>query len=101
LPDALARLALYIPAVEGSFNYVRERDFKRVPGFWNIGVDLSARADSKDIPAARVGVRNGHRSRGWRGLVAASVGSSRCESDVAAVKSYVLSRREALTDAAH
>jgi quinohemoprotein ethanol dehydrogenase len=42
---------LYIPAVESSFNYVRERDFKRVPGFWNMGIDLNARAGSKDIPS--------------------------------------------------
>ena len=41
---------MYIPAVEGSFNYVRERDFKRVPGFWNMGIDLNARAGNKDIP---------------------------------------------------
>jgi hypothetical protein len=27
---------VYIPAVESSFNYVRERDFTRVPGFWNM-----------------------------------------------------------------
>ena len=39
---------MYIPAVEGSFTYVRERDFKRVPGFWNMGIDLNARAGSKD-----------------------------------------------------
>jgi quinohemoprotein ethanol dehydrogenase len=42
---------VYIPAVEGSFNYVEERDFKREPGFWNMGIDLSARAGSKDIPS--------------------------------------------------
>jgi quinohemoprotein ethanol dehydrogenase len=42
---------LYIPAVESSFNYVRERDFKRVPGFWNMGIDLNARVGSKDIPS--------------------------------------------------
>jgi PQQ-dependent dehydrogenase (methanol/ethanol family) len=42
---------MYIPAVEGSFGYVRERDFKRVPGFWNMGIDLSARSGSKDIPS--------------------------------------------------
>jgi quinohemoprotein ethanol dehydrogenase len=41
---------MYIPAVEGSFNYVRERDFKRVPGFWNMGIDLNARVGNKDIP---------------------------------------------------
>jgi quinohemoprotein ethanol dehydrogenase len=41
---------VYIPAVESSFNYVRERDFKRVPGFWNMGIDLSARSGSKEIP---------------------------------------------------
>jgi quinohemoprotein ethanol dehydrogenase len=33
---------VYIPAVESSFKYVRERDFTRVPGFWNMGIDLSA-----------------------------------------------------------
>ncbi len=42
---------MYIPAVEGSFGYVRERDFTRVPGFWNMGIDLSARSGSKDIPS--------------------------------------------------
>jgi quinohemoprotein ethanol dehydrogenase len=42
---------MYIPAVESSFTYVRERDFKRVPGFWNMGIDLAARADSKDYQA--------------------------------------------------
>ncbi len=39
---------VYIPAIESSFTYVRERDFKRVPGFWNMGIDLNARAGSKD-----------------------------------------------------
>jgi quinohemoprotein ethanol dehydrogenase len=42
---------VYIPAVESSFNYVEIRDFKREPGFWNMGIDLSARAGSKDIPS--------------------------------------------------
>ena len=42
---------MYIPAVESSFTYVRERDFKRVPGFWNMGIDLNARVGSKDYPA--------------------------------------------------
>jgi quinohemoprotein ethanol dehydrogenase len=42
---------VYIPAVESSFTYVRERDFKRVPGFWNMGIDLNARAGSKDYVA--------------------------------------------------
>jgi quinohemoprotein ethanol dehydrogenase len=42
---------MYIPAVESSFIYVRERDFKRVPGFWNMGIDLAARAGSKEYPA--------------------------------------------------
>ena len=41
---------VYIPAVESSFNYGRERDFKRVPGFWNMGIDLYARVGAKDIP---------------------------------------------------
>ncbi len=39
---------VYIPAVESSFTYVRERGFKRQPGFWNMGIDLNARAGSKD-----------------------------------------------------
>ena len=42
---------VYIPAVESSFNYVRERDFTRVPGFWNMGIDLNARSGAKDIAA--------------------------------------------------
>lgn len=42
---------VYVPAVEGSFNYVRERDFKREPGFWNMGIDLNARSGAKDIPS--------------------------------------------------
>jgi quinohemoprotein ethanol dehydrogenase len=42
---------VYIPAVESSFTYAREKDFKRVPGFWNMGIDLAARAGSKDTPA--------------------------------------------------
>ena len=42
---------VYIPAVEGSFNYGRERDFKRVPGFWNMGIDLAARAGGVGLPA--------------------------------------------------
>src|SRR6185312_13668468 len=33
---------VYIPAVESSFLYVRERDFSRQRGFWNMGIDLSA-----------------------------------------------------------
>ncbi|MEP7312039.1 MAG: PQQ-dependent dehydrogenase, methanol/ethanol family [Pseudomonadota bacterium] len=40
---------MYIPAVEGSFTYGREPDFKRVPGFWNTGIDLYARS-SKATP---------------------------------------------------
>jgi quinohemoprotein ethanol dehydrogenase len=42
---------VYIPAIESSFTYVREHDFKRVPGFWNMGIDLAARAGSKEYPA--------------------------------------------------
>jgi quinohemoprotein ethanol dehydrogenase len=41
---------VYIPAVEGSFNYVRERGFTREAGFWNMGIDLNARSGNKDIP---------------------------------------------------
>ena len=42
---------MYIPAVESSFTYAREPGFKRVPGFWNMGIDLAARAGSKDLKA--------------------------------------------------
>jgi quinohemoprotein ethanol dehydrogenase len=42
---------VYVPAVESSFTYVREQGFKRVPGFWNMGIDLAARAGSKEYPA--------------------------------------------------
>ena len=42
---------VYIPAVESSFNYVRERGFTRVPGFWNMGIDLNARSGAKGIEA--------------------------------------------------
>jgi quinohemoprotein ethanol dehydrogenase len=42
---------VYLPAVESSFTYARERDFRRVSGFWNMGIDLAARAGSKDYPA--------------------------------------------------
>jgi quinohemoprotein ethanol dehydrogenase len=42
---------VYIPALESSFKYVRERDFTRVPGFWNMGIDLSAAfTRGRDIP---------------------------------------------------
>lgn len=42
---------VYIPAVESSFLYVRERDFTRVPGFWNMGIDLNAAfSGAKGIP---------------------------------------------------
>jgi quinohemoprotein ethanol dehydrogenase len=42
---------MYIPAVESSFSYVREKGFKRVPGFWNMGIDLSVRAGDQVIPS--------------------------------------------------
>ena len=42
---------VYIPAVEGNFGYAREPGFKRVPGFWNMGIDLNARASRSGIPA--------------------------------------------------
>ncbi|MBX5461537.1 MAG: PQQ-dependent dehydrogenase, methanol/ethanol family [Steroidobacteraceae bacterium] len=42
---------VYIPAIESSFTYVRERDFRRVPGFWNMGIDLAARGNSAQYPA--------------------------------------------------
>jgi len=42
---------VYIPAIESSFTYVRERDFRRVPGFWNMGIDLAARAGAAQYPA--------------------------------------------------
>jgi quinohemoprotein ethanol dehydrogenase len=41
---------VYIPATESSFNYVREAGFTRVPGFWNMGIDLNARSGAKDVP---------------------------------------------------
>ena len=40
---------VYIPAIEGSFGYVREPGFKRVPGFWNMGVDLNARSPDSGL----------------------------------------------------
>jgi PQQ-dependent dehydrogenase (methanol/ethanol family) len=40
---------VYIPAVEGSFGYVREPNFRRVPGFWNMGVDLNARSPGSGL----------------------------------------------------
>jgi quinohemoprotein ethanol dehydrogenase len=42
---------VYIPVVESSFVYAREPGFKRVNGFWNMGIDLNARGGSKDVPA--------------------------------------------------
>jgi quinohemoprotein ethanol dehydrogenase len=42
---------VYIPAVEGSFGYVRERGFKRQPGFWNMGIDLNARGTANGLSA--------------------------------------------------
>ncbi|MBK7116432.1 MAG: PQQ-dependent dehydrogenase, methanol/ethanol family [Proteobacteria bacterium] len=41
---------VYIPAVEGSFPYAQERDFKRQNGFWNMGIDLNARGSAKGLP---------------------------------------------------
>ncbi len=42
---------VYIPALESSFLYVREHDFSRVPGFWNMGIDLSAAfSGGKGVP---------------------------------------------------
>jgi quinohemoprotein ethanol dehydrogenase len=40
---------VYIPAFESSFVYARERYIRRVPGFWNMGIDLAARAGGKDV----------------------------------------------------
>ena len=42
---------VYIPASEGNFTYGREPDFKRVPGFWNTGIDLNARSRTTTMPA--------------------------------------------------
>ncbi len=41
---------MYIPAVESSFVYGRERGFKHVPGFWNMGIDLHAAFGDSGIP---------------------------------------------------
>ena len=41
---------VYVPAVEGSFNYGREVGFKRVPGFWNMGIDLASRTVGGALP---------------------------------------------------
>jgi quinohemoprotein ethanol dehydrogenase len=41
---------VYIPASEGNFTYGREPDFKRIPGFWNTGIDLNARARGTIMP---------------------------------------------------
>jgi quinohemoprotein ethanol dehydrogenase len=42
---------VYIPAFESRFTYARERDFQRVPGFWNMGIDLATSANAVRYPA--------------------------------------------------
>ncbi|HXC58412.1 MAG TPA: PQQ-binding-like beta-propeller repeat protein, partial [Steroidobacteraceae bacterium] len=41
---------VYIPAVEGGFNYAHEVGFKRQPGFWNLGIDLNSRGGPQGLP---------------------------------------------------
>ena len=41
---------MYIPALEGSFTFGREPDFKPVSGFWNMGIDLHAAFGGSELP---------------------------------------------------
>jgi quinohemoprotein ethanol dehydrogenase len=41
---------VYIPAVEGSFVYVQDREFEFIPRAWNLGIDLAARGGAPGVP---------------------------------------------------
>ncbi len=68
---------VYIPAIESSFVYGRERRFPARPGFWNLGIDLAARTGSVNgvpsLPRVRVlgaapARRSARRARCSRGI---------------------------------
>ena len=54
------------------------------PGFWNMGIDLAARADSKEYAALpAVGIRTGNGSDGRRAVIASRMGSGSREAAMA------------------
>jgi quinohemoprotein ethanol dehydrogenase len=54
---------VYIPAVEGSFVFAKDTNFRFIPGAWNLGIDLAARAGQSsaraELPPAEYGAGTG------------------------------------------